>query len=131
MSYLRSFNIAKPGEGGVKFSFGCELVYAVAAPTTFVFNIEAADIPAHAGLNGALTVSADLPRDSEVAAPFGNRYTRVVAPSGPLTVTYSGDVDLQPARGEPQAIGEIPMAQLPLELFAYLQPAGRIRQPGI
>ena len=114
---------AKSSEGRVKFSFGCELNYAVAAPTVFIFNIEAADIPAHHDLRGTLSLSTDLPRDTEVTAPFGNRYTRIFAPSGPLTVTYCGSVALAPVPGKPEAIGEIAIADLPLDLFAYLQPS--------
>jgi len=107
----------------VKYSFGCELRYRVAAPTVFIFCIEAARIPAHRELRDRLTVHPDIPCSSSTAEPPGNRYTRLVAPAGSLTVSYSGTVELAPVRDNPANIPEVPLADLPLDLFAYLQPS--------
>lgn len=107
----------------MKYSFGCELRYRVAAPTVFIFCIEAARIPAHGELRDRLTVRPDIPCSGNTANPLGNRYTRLVAPPGPLTVSYAGTVELAPERRDPADIPEVPLADLPLDLFAYLQPS--------
>jgi transglutaminase-like putative cysteine protease len=107
----------------VEFSFGCQLQYRVTEPTVFIFCIEAARLPVHAHLRDSLTVRPELPRVSETTSPLGNRYTRLVAPPGALIVDYAGTVELSPLHADPATIGEVPIAELPLDLFAYLQPS--------
>jgi transglutaminase-like putative cysteine protease len=107
----------------VHYSFGCELRYDVTAPTVFIFCIEAARLPSHRGLRDSLVVHPNVARGSDMALPLGNRYTRLTAPPGRLTLEYSGTVELAPVRADPSDIGEIPVADLPLDLFAYLQPS--------
>jgi transglutaminase-like putative cysteine protease len=107
----------------MQYSFGCELRYQVSARTFFIFCIEAARLPTHRDLCDCLTVHPDLARNSDTALPLGNRYTRFVAPAGSLRIEYSGTVELAPVRADPSDIGEIPLADLPLDLFAYLQPS--------
>jgi transglutaminase-like putative cysteine protease len=107
----------------MSFKFGCELTYTVTAPTTFIFCIEAAQIAAHNGLRDGLKVTPPLQTAGYAAPPFGNRYVRVTAQPGPLRIGYAGTCDLQLARAEPGDVAEAPMAELPLELFAYIQPS--------
>ena len=107
----------------MKFSFGCELRYQVAAPTVFIFCVEAARLPLHASLRDQLTVQPDVPWQSENVAPLGNRYTRLTAQPGPLTLRYSGTVELSPVRADPGGIAEASLAELPLGLLPYLQPS--------
>lgn len=105
------------------YSFGCTLRYRVAAPTVFIFCIEAARLAAHRGLRDTLAVDPNVPRSGDTAQPFGNRYTRMVVQPGPLTIDYTGTVELDPVRADPAEIGEVPLAELPLDVFAYLQPS--------
>ena len=105
----------------MKYSFGCELAYRIAAPTVFILNVEVAQIAAHRDLHDSLGLNPDLPRETFSVAPFGNRYTRFKAPPGPLRVSYSGTLDLRPARSDPGKVAEIPIGELPLDTFAYLQ----------
>lgn len=107
----------------MQYSFGCELGYRVSAPTVFIICIEAARLRAHRGLRDSLVINPDVPRKTETALPLGNRYTRIVAPPGLLAIDYKGTVELAPVRTDPSGIGEIPLAELPLDLFAYLQPS--------
>jgi len=107
----------------MELSFGCELHYRVMAPTVFIFNIEAANIAAHCNLRDSFTANLDVARSTSAAPPFANRYTRLVALPGTLSVVYSGAVDLLAERADPATIMEIPFAELPLELFPYLQPS--------
>ena len=107
----------------MKVSFGCELTYRVAAPTVFILNIEAARIPAHAGLADSLRSNPALHFTGYAAPPFDNRYARFLAPPGPLRIAYEGSADLQLRRANPAGIGEVPIAALPLELFSFLQPS--------
>ena len=81
----------------MKLSFGCELAYRVIEPTVFVLHVEVGRIASHAELVEDLRIDPDLPRDSATTPLTENRYTRVVAPPGNLTVVYSGSVDLQGA----------------------------------
>jgi len=107
----------------MQYSFGCELRYQVSAPTVFIFCIEAARLPAHRDLHDSLTIHPNLPRNSDIALPLGNRYICIVAPAGPLRIEYSGTVDLTLVRANPSGIDKIPLADLPLDLFAHLQPS--------
>lgn len=107
----------------MQFNFGCELSYRVKAPTIFIMSIEAARIPAHIGLRDSFRTDPVLDVVQTEAPPFGNRYARILAPPGTLRIRYSGEADLQPARSDPAGISEIPIADLPLELFSYLQPS--------
>jgi transglutaminase-like putative cysteine protease len=105
----------------MKYSFGCELAYRVAAPTVFILNVEVAQIAAHGDLRDSLKLDPHLPRESFSVPPFGNRYTRFTAQPGPLRIRYAGTLDLQPARTDPGQVAEIPIGELPLDTFAYLQ----------
>jgi len=105
----------------MKLSFGCELAYRIAAPTVFILNIEAAQIATHRNLRDNLLLDPNLPRDSFTVPPFGNRYTRLTAQPGRLRISYSGALDLQPERTDPGNVAEVPIAELPLDIFAYLQ----------
>jgi len=107
----------------VKLSFGCELVYRVNEPTVFVLHVEAARIASHADLVEDLRIVPDLPRDSATTPLSENRYTRIVAPAGALTVAYSGSVDLQAQRADPATIAEVAPADLPLEVLPFLLPS--------
>ncbi len=108
----------------MQFTLGCKLGYDVKADgTPFVFNIEAQTFETQGVVTEKLTIDPPLARDSWVMPESGNRYFRVVAPAGKLTVGYQATVELTSRITELEAVGEIAPATLPLTVFTHLYPS--------
>ncbi|MFZ0105343.1 MAG: transglutaminase family protein, partial [Thiobacillus sp.] len=52
-----------------------------------------------------------------------HRLLRMRANPGPLKVSYQAEVDIRHHVGRPEKIGEMPVAELPTEVLAYLYPS--------
>lgn len=89
----------------------------------FVFNIHAAHTPWQAISGERLALSQALSPEISTDEASGNRYMRLHADPGPLTVSYSATVDLNHYRSEPANLAEVPVRQLPLEVMAYIYPS--------
>ncbi|MFC7477676.1 transglutaminase family protein [Dankookia sp. GCM10030260] len=109
----------------MRYRVGCELDYDVQAEggTPFVFNLEAQRRPNQTVLEEALTFSQDLVQDRFTMPESGNRYVRVCAGKGRLTVRYDAVVRLDPAVLAPGSVGEMPAGRLPLEVLTHLYPS--------
>lgn len=109
----------------MRYEVGCELEYDVQAPggTPFVFNIEAQRTPDQKVLEEALTLSQDLSFDRFTMPESGNRYFRVLAEQGGLTVRYRALVELAPREVAPASVREVPAGRLPLEALTHLYPS--------
>jgi transglutaminase-like putative cysteine protease len=107
----------------MKFSLGCSLAYHVRAPMPFVFNIEAASFKGQAIQNEQLYLEPDLTVERWTMPETGNRYLRLVAEPGDLRLRYEAEVILQPLLENPEAVIEVPAANLPFEVIAYLYPS--------
>jgi transglutaminase-like putative cysteine protease len=106
----------------MKLKVGCELNYGVRAETTFIFNFEVAHIHAHSGVVEQLTlVPPTVP--TRYVSPDHNRYLKISAGEGELTVSYSAEIDLLVHRANPMTVFETPVCNLPLEVLAYLLPS--------
>ena len=107
----------------VKLQYAVELNYQVTGPSgDFIFNI-------HAAQTEHQRVSAErlyLSQQREVTVytdPLGNRYMRLNALSGPLTVRYDATVDIDHSFEPPESIAEVPISRLPVDVLPYLYPS--------
>lgn len=107
----------------MRFSVGCEFGYDVIEDTTLIFNIEAINGGRQRVLSETLTITPNLMTDEKVALDSGNRYLRLTAPRGLLRLRYAAQVDLDALHEEPQSIGEVAVANLPLETLPFLNPS--------
>lgn len=108
----------------MRYKVGCDLDYDVqAADTPFVFNIEAQRTSNQTVVRESLTLSQDLDRDRFTMPESGNRYFRISADPGKLTVRYEAIVELAPDTIIPGTVQEVPAGRLPLEVLTHLYPS--------
>lgn len=107
----------------MRFSLGCTLAYEVGQPTPFVFNVEAAGCDRQRVASESLTFSPSAQPDRFQMPETGNRYARVIAQPGPLTLEYRAEVDLDPLIEDPAGIKEIGPGRLPLDTIPHINPS--------
>ena len=107
----------------VRLNFSIELRYEVAEqPADFVFNIHAARTAQQLVVreNVVMTppVAFELQEDD-----LGNRYMRVRAGPGAVTVRYEAMVDIDHHQASPALLDEVPIARVPPAAVPYLHPS--------
>ncbi len=107
----------------MEFNLGCKLGYRASGTTSFLFNIEAQTFGSQRVNEERLTITPELPIDRWIMPESGNRYFRVVAPAGPLTVAYEASVSWNPVLETPEAVNELTPDSLPLAVFTHLYPS--------
>ena len=107
----------------MQFKLGSRLGYTVEKETPFVFNVEVQALDIQTILAERLTLTPALPTHTWTMPESGNRYFRVIAPPGQLCVDYTATVDLAPTLEDPDAVGEMTPAELPLWTFTQLYPS--------
>ena len=109
----------------MQYKVECDLSYEVKGDegTPFVFNIEAQRRPGQEVREETLTLSQDLPLERFAMPESGNRYVRVSAGRGTLTVRYQAVVALAPAEIEPALVQEMSAGRLPLEVLTHTYPS--------
>lgn len=107
----------------MKFDLGCQLNYNIAQPSTLVFNISAIDNEYQKILQSNIQIDPQLPFEKYVEPYAENQFFRVNAPSGKLQVSYQATVELSHFYEAPEAIPEVPPADLPLDTLHYLYPS--------
>ena len=108
----------------MQFALGCRLGYEVENDDTpFVFNVEAQTFETQSVVDETLTLDPPFPIDTWTMPESGNRYFRVCAAKGKLTVRYEATVDLSSQLVELDQIGQIGPAKLPLAVFTHLYPS--------
>jgi transglutaminase-like putative cysteine protease len=100
----------------------CELRYAMAGPSSFIFNIEAAHHPDQHIIRESLTATPTTAASSGLDTTGYNRLVRFNTDGGELIVHYDAlvEVDYRRPRGNEQ---EIPVSELPIEVIPYLWPS--------
>ena len=102
------------------FLIDCELDYDVATQTVFIFHIAIPDDANQRVLQESTRVFPDAPTD-EFRDPSGaNRFIRIDAQPGPLTIRYLAAVELETPAVEPGA-QQVPVANLPAEALPFLR----------
>lgn len=102
-----------------------DLYYQVNDPygADFVFNIHPAQTPWQTLSNENLALSQAVAAEVSTEPVTGNRFMRLHAEPGPLTVSYSATVDLDQHRADPSTLAEVPVRQMPLDVMAYIYPS--------
>ena len=107
----------------MQFELGCRLGYRTKAETPFVFNIEVQRFGSQVIEAEHLSVFPAIEPERWTMPESGNRYLRVIAPAGPLTVEYTATVRWTPRLQDPGAVTEVPVGRLPLSVFPHLYPS--------
>jgi transglutaminase-like putative cysteine protease len=108
----------------IRLSFDIELKYEIAEqPADFVFNIHAAHTTLQSVVNEVLVVEPLGPHQVQTEEPLGNRYLRLRAGPGPLAVRYGATVDIDHHRQSAALLGEVPIADIPLEVLPFIYPS--------
>ncbi|WP_375450649.1 transglutaminase family protein [uncultured Devosia sp.] len=107
----------------MKFNLGCEIGYEIADSATLIFNIEAMRGGWQTILHEQLTITPQFDADENTAADTGNRYLRLTAHQGVVQLRYEAQVELDPVHQHPAHIGEVPVAKLPLDTMAFINPS--------
>jgi transglutaminase-like putative cysteine protease len=100
------------------FEIDCELNYEVLDPSVFVFNIEAARAPGQHVLREQFTVVPALTLDRYTDA-MGNRFTRLQALPGPLSVRYTATAGVE-SIADPVDRSLTSVANLPANVMPFL-----------
>ena len=100
----------------------CLLDYDVASPTHFCFSIEAAFHDAHRVVEERLTVTPSVKVRHFCDERSGNRFFRLDASRGQLSVNYHAQVELHHAP-VPLHLGEAAVTAVPDDVLRYLMPS--------
>jgi transglutaminase-like putative cysteine protease len=100
----------------------CLLAYDVGSPAHFLFNIETAFHEGHRVLEERLTITPSMKVHNFCDERSGNRFIRLDAPRGLLTVNYNARVELMPAP-VPLHLDETPVSAVPDEVLRFLMPS--------
>ena len=108
----------------VRLKFHIELKYEIAEqPSDFILNIHAAHTACQTVVSETLRLSPSVPHALYTDAELGNRYLRLHAQPGGLTVGYEATVDIAHHMESPIRLEEVSIAALPAEVFPYLYPS--------
>ncbi len=108
----------------IKIKLGIELRYDIAPPgSDLIFNIHAAHTRQQMITQESLQISQALIPQIHTDKSTSNRYLRLSAAPGPLTVRYGATVALHHHIAQPEQISEIPVARLPMDVMGYVYPS--------
>lgn len=108
----------------VRLKFFIELQYEISDQAgDFIFNIQAAQTFCQSVVVENLRVSPQVAVKLFTDPANGNRYARLRAEPGTLTVRYDATVDIAHHIASPDSVWEVPIAQLPAEVLAYIYPS--------
>jgi len=99
-----------------------QLDYEVSSTAHFLFNIEAAFHDGHQVLEERLTITPSMKVHHFCDEHSGNRFFRLDAPKGLLSINYHAHVELADAP-VPLHLDETPLTALPDEVLHYLLPS--------
>jgi hypothetical protein len=109
----------------VRLELQLELAYDIEDPegADFVFNIHAAQT-AHQTVEGErLVLNQDITPEVATDPATASRFMRLHAGPGPLHLSYSATINILHHRAEPDALAEVPMRCLPLDVMQYVYPS--------
>ena len=108
----------------VRLKLVLELNYEVfGAPADFIFNIHAAQTEHQTVVTEDLFISQDVESRVNTVPESNNRYLRLTAAQGPLSVRYAATVDIDHFVRAPDDLPEVPIADLPQEALPYVYPS--------
>lgn len=89
----------------------------------FIFNIHAAQTPHQRLAAESLVINQPIPTRIETDPATGNRYLRLHALPGELTLSYTATVDITHHVADPATLAEVPVGLLPPEVLGYIYPS--------
>jgi transglutaminase-like putative cysteine protease len=98
------------------------LEYEVSSPSHFLFNIETAFHDGHHVLEERLTITPSMKVRNFCDERSGNRFIRLDAPKGILSINYRAQVELRPV-AVPLHLDETPVTGVPDDVLRYLMPS--------
>lgn len=105
-----------------KIRVGCELLYEVKAPSSFMFNIVVAPNEHQRVVTENLQLDPNLlVTRSEIGG--GNQVQRVSSDVGTLKLSYTADVEVQAVSNQTPQIDENRYAEVPSDVLTYLNPS--------
>ena len=108
----------------VRLRFSLQLGYEIVEwPCDFIFNIQAARTRCQTIVDEHLFISQQIPTSMHMDPAQGNRFIRLRANPGPLTVRYEATVDIAHYVDAPETLQEMPIYQLPHDVLPYLYPS--------
>jgi transglutaminase-like putative cysteine protease len=108
----------------IRLKFSIELNYEIEQPgCDFIFNVNAAQTRHQFVLNESLSISQSQPANLYTDPVTHSRYIRLKAFAGALKLRYEAMVDLDHYCAPPEQIQEVPVANLPGEVLAYIYPS--------
>jgi len=108
----------------INLRFSITLNYEVIdQPADFIFNIHAAKTAHQTVRNESLTIDPPLTSSIHADPLLRHRWLRLRANPGPLKIVYQAEVDISHHVEQPANIGEMPIAELPVEVLPYLYPS--------
>ena len=103
-------------------SIDLQLDYEVTHPAHFLFNIEAAFAEGHRVVSERLSITPSVKVRTFFDERKGNRFVRLDAPKGILSVNYNAQVELI-ANPPPLHLNESPVTAVPDDVLRYLMPS--------
>ncbi len=108
----------------IRMQLELALSYQVAAPgADFIFNLHAAQTPRQRIVVEQFEVNQAIRPEVFDEPVTGNRYARLHAAPGPLSIHYRATIELNHYMVDPQSVGEVPVARLPVSALHYLYPS--------
>ena len=108
----------------VRLKFSISLGYLFGnAPSDFIFNLQAAQTRSQRVVTENLWLSQAVGVDYLIDNALANRYMRLRAGPGPLTVSYTAVVDIDHVYSPPASLGEAPIAHLPMHVLPFVYPS--------
>ena len=108
----------------LRLELSTQLGYEVLdARCDFIFSIHAAHTPRQTVVHEALQLSQHLPVSFYTDPATQNRFLRLRAAAGPLTLNYRAVLDITHFEAAPQDLVELSSQALPGEVLTYLSPS--------
>ena len=108
----------------IRIQLQVQLNYEVDAPgADFVFNIHAAHTACQTIAAESLVLSQPVAAQIDTDPSTGNRYMRLSAMPGPLSLSYLATVDLAHHFADAANLPEVPVRYLPPEVIGYIYPS--------
>lgn len=108
----------------IRLDLAIELEYEVVGqPADFVLNIHASRTPWQTVVSERLAIVPPLEHRLDVDPGLANRYLRLRAGPGPVSVRYEATVDIRHHRESPESIGEAPIATIAPGVLPFVYPS--------
>ena len=99
-----------------------QLDYEISHPAHFLFHLESAFCEGHDIIEERLTITPSMKVRTFTDERYGNRFFRLDAPKGVLSINYHGRVEINPLV-VPLHLDESAVTAVPDELLRYLMPS--------